>query len=167
MTNIHYYEFTGVEKQKLKDFIHSFALSDLLKKTAYKGKLQEVIYDFEGLRIRVYANRLYPNMKSYKTNIQGDVRVEISNGSELFTTTLPELEKLVDWEEDGYSYRMIVPNVILAETMVKPFIVSTIELNLPVYSNDYAQVTYYNELGGGQSLLDTHPQIIIENKIEE
>jgi len=156
-----YYNLTEAQRQIVIEILNKFSMNDLLTKSAYKGDRQEVIVEQDGVNIRFYAERFYKDMLSYKTNLNGDIYCEINND---IVYKVEDLKYIISWKDDNCIMRMVVPSNLLSTDLLKYFTAKVLEQGNFTESTDTEQIVYFNEMDGGDVLLTTYPQIIIEDK---
>jgi len=158
-----YYQLNIQQRNEIKEYIDNFNMSSLLNKSAYKGDKQEFDYIGTYVTIKIVATRLYPFMNIHRTNIVGDIIIIINDELQY---TLTNLKYLISWKSDICSLRMVVPSNLLSEDLLKFFTKKIIEQGNITESTETEQIVYFNEMDGGEVLLTTYPQIIIEQKGE-
>jgi len=160
-----FWQQTEAFRNEVKQLLADFNIGQLYSKDAYNEDKQLITLSGEIVTITIFQKRLYENRMPHKTNCVGDVTIIMSD--EIENECIYEYNyflKLLSWTQPDYSFRMIVPSSLLSDEIMKQFTVKIITNKLPTDSPETEQIVYFNNIDGGEILLQLYPQIILEQK---
>jgi hypothetical protein len=159
-----FWQQTQQFRDEVKELIFDFNISSLYKKDAYNGDFQQITINGEFVTITIKQQRLYENRLSYKTNVIGDIIVNMSDND----GNKSEYEyncflSLLSWRFEDYSFRLFVPSTVISNTDILYFVSILQDHQNPIISTVFEQVVYYNSLDGAEPIVEKY-KFVIENK---
>ena len=169
MSKQSFFDFPEEFRTEALSLLGSVDISKLYLKENGNGEFQQLTFDSENVHVIIKQERMYINYMPHRTNCLGEIAVILEEKQGNYCEYIwSEFQKIINWTFPDRPFRIIVPNIILSEPLVKDFIRVALDFNLPVVSTNDEQITYYTELVDGSIdgalLLSTYPQIINESR---